>query len=441
MIGYLGLHRPSPWLSARFHAQQCGLCHTLGKDYGLSTRLLAGQDLVFYAVFLEAMSGERAYVEPRSCVLGPGVTSLPAVVENESTSLAAAFGIWMMAEKARDDWEDDGGVHRWLAQKALSAPSAEARRRLEEHGFPVEEIRGWLARQVEVEAAPSLDVDEALVPTEAIARLAFGFAARDRPELRASAEAIGAGIGRFLFWMDNALDLDEDRGRGGYNALLRHPSGHLVDDAARRGLALDSAEETVSELATLISELEASADRAFLRAVLVDGFGEKVGRFRRSEQAPTRLRQILPPPAPVWRRPMEVAHSAVLRSQSQLRHALALGVYRVQLSLVLAVLWLFPRTGWAEQWWPEEPAPLEVDFLLAGAEVAAPQVGQRPGDSAVAVPEEALELHNLEDVFVTTVDFCCCFCPLYVCTCGGVAESGTPCNTCYTCGNGDTYCG
>jgi hypothetical protein len=355
MMGYLKPLTPDAGVRALYRSYQCGLCHTLGAEYGLVWRLAAGPDLVFYNIFLDLFS-ESAPVERRACVVAPGVTSLPSRVRTENTRLAAAFGVYMAVAKLEDDWRDDGGWLKWLAWRATRRGQAQARATLAAQGFPIQELEAWMRTQAEVEARPSASLDEAVAPTRAIAALTFGFAGRASSEAdRGLASAVGASLGDFLFYLDNLLDLRRDLASGGYNALARAHglSGASAVAPAVYDAGLSGAVEAVGRLRAAVEQVPAGEPRRYLHETLVRGFQDKVARFRRlpaDARAQATLRTVSPPTLGVL---MGLRRAAVRPAQ--------LVAARMQLAFALMLLWAFPKRGWANDWWPQDTGLIGLD--------------------------------------------------------------------------------
>jgi hypothetical protein len=349
MIGYLAPLSADPGVRRTFRGYQCGLCHVLGAEYGPLYRLLAGPDMVFLNVFLE-LWGQPAAERTRACVVAPLVTRLPARDPNENTCFAAAFGVYMAVEKLRDDWEDEGGALRWLAWRSLRGGWERARAVLVSHGFPVHEVEAWMRAQRTIEAAPSLPLADAAEPTRRIAALLFAHAAGRAGEAsRARLAELGARVGGFLFYMDNALDLPKDRREGGYNALDR--AGTTVADA------LAAARDEVDVLRGLVATLPARPERAFVHHALVTGFRDKARRLAHlspEAHAAGNLRALLPPRPPLL---------------EQLRRVAAgpWGVVTLRARVILAFLltWIAPSMRTAK------PGRARTDATPARARMAA----------------------------------------------------------------------
>lgn len=337
MMGWLRPHGPDRAHQALCGSYQCALCHHLGAEYGFAYRLLAGPDLVFYNLFLDMCGAGPPPASTRACVLAPGVTRLPCRETTAHTRLAAAFGVWMAVLKLEDDRRDEGGPFRWLAWRAFAAGGEKARATLLEAGFPVAAIEALLRDQAAIESGGPLPLADAAAPTAAISALAFGVAGP-------GADAIGDGIGRYLFYADNLLDQPRDDAAGGYNALSRVGAGPAE--------ALEGARAAIRSLDAALDALPLTGDPAWLRKVLVVGFSDKLRRWERlplARRAGAELRDLVP------RVSLLARQWALLGRQWVRVQARAHAVF------ALTLAWLFPRAAWAERWWPDDTGALQLD--------------------------------------------------------------------------------
>ncbi|MDP2307787.1 MAG: DUF5685 family protein [Pseudomonadota bacterium] len=369
MIGYLAPYGPDDVTRRIFRSYQCGLCHTLGAEYGVRYRIFAGPDMVFLNVFYDLMGAGLADEGRRACVVAPVISSLPVRARTDHARFAAAFGVYMAVEKLRDDWEDERSWLKWLAWRAFRPGWVRARATLVEQGFPVASVEAWMRAQSTVEKSgdPSPSLAEASAPTRAIARILFGHAALTAvagEAARPGLEALGDRVGGFLFYLDNLLDLPKDLRARGYNALARRfdlvaEPDRMPDEVLAAGIA--GARAQVDDLEGLVATLPVSAQRGYITRTLVVGFRDKLRRYERLDATARRtatLGSVLPPKPT----PTAVLERVVARPWARLR-------YRVQLTASLLAMWLVPRTGWAEDWWPEgaDSASLDSASLDTGA--------------------------------------------------------------------------
>lgn len=427
MMGWLHPDRAGFEGLRRYRAVQCGLCHELGARHGLLARLGAGPDLVAYQVFLEVVSGEVAPMGARPCVVSLTRRPLPVRLPGPATTLAADFGIWMAREKALDDWRDERSLLGGLAAAFLREAAGRAQARLTEAGFPVRAILASLREQSALERRTSVPLEEASAATCQIGRLAFGFAANDRPSRRAAAEQVGEALASWLFWVDGLMDWERDLAKGRYNPLARSLAGPppARPSPPLRARALSEAHGALDRLAEGLRLLRADgADPAgldWLRAVLVDG--PRGGLQRLSVLGPLRpmtARDLRPPrPSPRLR---------ILSAVAGLRARLARHPQRrrLQLALAFALAWLFPARSWGAEWWPEDPAPPDTGWALDTGAALDTGLSTRTTGADEGTP--------------TLWDGCfngCGFCDIETCcdsTCGQACE-GTDIDCCGTSSN------
>ena len=107
MFGYV---RPSPQRLSeaqqeQFSAAYCGLCHTLGRRYGLAARMILNYDLAFLAILLDDSADCGSC--HRRCIAHPFKKRCCA---NESTALdmAADYSVILTWWQLRDGVADHG---------------------------------------------------------------------------------------------------------------------------------------------------------------------------------------------------------------------------------------------------------------------------------------------------------------------------------------------
>jgi hypothetical protein len=280
VIGYLEPAEQSASDKRVHRSYQCSLCHELGANYGFAYRLFATNDLVFLNVFADMLRGSDPAVGRRRCVVMPGVgPQLPVRERTENTRFSAAFGVYIGVEKLRDDYEDDGGLLRWLAWKAFSRGGELARATLKSFGYPIDRVRELMREQAALEKDPApLELEAASRPTRALARILFESRAVG-DDLRQRSGDIGDRVGAFLFYMDNLLDLPKDLRSGGYNALARRFAEEATSDEARQA-ALEGASEQVDALQELSAVLPLDDHGRYVRRTLKAGFRYKLNALQ-----------------------------------------------------------------------------------------------------------------------------------------------------------------
>jgi hypothetical protein len=312
MNGYLMPEGGGEAVKALYRSYQCGLCHLLESDYGFVYRMFATPDMVFLNVFWDALQGEAAPLGSKRCPVG--LKMLPVRQSTSATRLAAAAGVFFAVEKLRDNWEDEKSWLAWLGMKFFERGHAKAEQILKEGGLELDSLKGFFKAQTALEKLPEHDLKEGEGPTVGIAGLTFGLAGSQLQ--RATGAHIGQELGRFLYYMDAALDLSQNQKNGQYNPLLKAK--------ADREVGLAGARRAQAELALLLQGVGGPVFAPYLKAVVETGFKSKIAALARLGDSARSLRDLTPKP-PYAR----------------------LAVNALQLSVAMFILGVFPKNAWA----------------------------------------------------------------------------------------------
>ena len=199
---------------AQFRAAYCGLCRVLGERYGLAARCILNYDFTFLAMLLWPPEVEEARCQ--SCIAHPiqGRDCLPS---NPALELAADCSVILAWWQARDALADPGG--KKLAYRVFSGPLAGAYKRARTHRPDFDSrTREQLERlgQLERERCPTMDE-----PADTFARLLSGVSAEVAdPVKRRVLEQLLYHLGRWIYLVDAADDLEKDFASGSYNPLI-----------------------------------------------------------------------------------------------------------------------------------------------------------------------------------------------------------------------------
>lgn len=233
MFGYV---RPAkPELKIReweaYQAVYCGLCHTLGRRYGLYPRFFLNYDFVFLAMLLSPTVDKPA-TEERRCFACPYKKKC-VLTENEGLDIAADESVILVYHQFRDTVRDSGFWKR-TAARLLSALMKPYYRKAAGYRPDFDRaVRENLDRLAELEAenCPSLDQ-----PADTFARLLQAAAPRTGEALRDRAmDQLLYHVGRWIYLVDTWDDLEKDREGGQYNPLpLRWPDGPKEHEAEMR---------------------------------------------------------------------------------------------------------------------------------------------------------------------------------------------------------------
>lgn len=272
MFGYVRLHKPTIRMGEyeQYRGVYCTLCRRLGRRYGPFARMALSYDLTTLALLDMALDdADPAFCAGR-CSYNP-LKRCARCQNTRATDHAADLSVLLTYYKLRDTLAD-GGVWQKLGAALLYPLAAIDRRRAVKRAPDADErIRDMTAAQTAVETARTPSVDAAAEPfAQLIAWLAGELATDDTT--RRVLTRFGYCLGRWVYLIDAADDLADDRKRGNYNPFLARDG--VTDDAALAATRA-SVEPTLNAcLAELIAAYELLPIRRFdgiLRNIITEG--------------------------------------------------------------------------------------------------------------------------------------------------------------------------
>ena len=193
----------------RYKAVYCGLCRSLQRCFGQSARLTLNYDMSFLVLLLGSLYEPEEHSDARRCPRHPFEAQAFAV--SEISDYAANMNIAMAYLKCLDDWKDDKRLSALAESRTLAASYKAVCARYPRQCAAIEAA---LADLSALEQQGLEDPDAASACFGRMLREIFVYR-EDRWAdcLRAMADALG----RFLYLLDAALDLDDDHASGSYN--------------------------------------------------------------------------------------------------------------------------------------------------------------------------------------------------------------------------------
>ena len=295
MFGYV---RPAPRHLTqeeqdRFSAVYCGLCHTLRRRYGQAARLILNYDLAFLAILLDEEG--KCTDCPRRCAVHP-LKKRPCSAPMPALDTAADYSVILTWWQLRDGVADHG-FWRGLKYRAASWILRRAYRKARERQPQFDEnTRRHLEElsALEREGCPSIDR-----PADTFAQLLAGAAQGvNDPIRRRVLQQIFYHLGRWIYLVDAADDLEKDQKEGSFNPLTARfalQEGKLTQES-RQELAA-TMDRSVEMIAAAFELVDFGEWTEIIRSVVYEGLyavGSAVlnGTFHkrpeREERNPTR---------------------------------------------------------------------------------------------------------------------------------------------------------
>lgn len=271
MFGYViaNLEDISDREKVRYQEAYCGLCRCLRDRFGQRARVALTYDMVFLELLLDSLYEPEERRGDMRCFMHP--SKRRGHFESSYAEYAADLTVALAYFNCLDDWRDDRRVGARAYAALLEKPYGQVKRRLPRQCGAIERE---LAAISEIEQAEGASPDAAAA--------SFGrlmgelFAPRD-DEWAGLLRRFGDGLGRFVYLMDAACDLDKDAKSGSYNPL------------AQLGWDENQAEEALmsvmAQAAAAFEKLPLEQDLHLLRSVVYSGVWQKFNAQYRKGRA------------------------------------------------------------------------------------------------------------------------------------------------------------
>lgn len=242
----------------RYKSVYCGLCRSLRRCFGEHARLTLNFDMTFLVLLLSSLYEPEEEQAAGTCLRHP-IEAHPYAL-SVLTDYAAHMNIAMAYLKCLDDWNDDRRLTAWAEAKTLKPGYEAVKAKYPRQCGAIEKALSELSA---LEDERREDPDAAAACFGAMMREVFVYR-EDRwaEPLRRMADALG----RFLYLLDAAMDLDEDVTRGRYN-----PFRALHGDADNGQRFRDILRMQLGECIFWFDKLPLVQDASLLKNVLCVG--------------------------------------------------------------------------------------------------------------------------------------------------------------------------
>ena len=251
---------------ALYDAAYCGLCRTLGKEFGQTARAVLSFDCTFIAM-LAASASDMPKIDSRLCAYKPFRKKRPCVAECAAFEFAAAANIILARYKLLDDKNDEKRLLPAVGAAILKGKAENAAKKYPGVEMAVKKGIGEIS---DIEREKCTDIDK---PCDAFARLMRNVAASAPVEDEGSLCAIkevAYHMGRWVYVADAWDDIEKDKKSGAYN-----PFATAGVDSARAEFLMNI---SLNEAQKAYDLLEPNAFRGVLDNIMY------IGCRRRSER-------------------------------------------------------------------------------------------------------------------------------------------------------------
>lgn len=213
-----------------FKSCYCGLCHTLGKRYGLVSRFFLNYDFVFLAMLLWQGEDELKTSDKR-CIACP-YKKKKCVESSKPLEDAAGMSVILSWWKIQDTISDDMGFKKAAARViGVFLKHAYKKAKADYSAFD-EKCASYLKELTVLEKSNCDSLDKT---ADCFANILKSAAKSDNSDTLRIQETILYHIGRWIYIIDAYDDLEKDRLSGDYNPVaIRFGTYELSDEDKER---------------------------------------------------------------------------------------------------------------------------------------------------------------------------------------------------------------
>ncbi|MBQ1262681.1 MAG: hypothetical protein IIX89_00150 [Oscillospiraceae bacterium] len=217
MFGYLRPMKPEMKICEfqAYNAVYCGFCRAMGKG-GALLRLTLSYDFTFFSLL--ALSLKDDFCGYSACRCPAKLFSKkPCVKESEQLNYAANLAVLLLYSKLMDNLSD-GDHSRLLTRLALLYVQPKYKKAAARFPKEAAAAEKYLENQAKAEELGSLDA--CCDPTASLLSEFFGNLTEDEEQKEALAR-LGYVLGRYIYLLDAADDLERDVKTGAFNPLKK----------------------------------------------------------------------------------------------------------------------------------------------------------------------------------------------------------------------------
>ena len=244
MLGYVQIFKPE--LKVReyevYMGYYCGVCKYIGAEYGHLPRMVLSYDAAFLALLLACVDETPDAPVQEHCIAHHIKDKM--IIRNRAVEYAGDVMLILAWYKMLDDAQDEGKLYAKASARLLK----KLHRKLQKK-YPAlcDGIEINLAKLNGLEKAKCASLDEAAESFSKIMDVIFREGARalypDSQELHETFGRIGYHMGKWIYLMDAADDIEENIESGAYNPLLyrfEYRGGAAADNTGADSTAADT---------------------------------------------------------------------------------------------------------------------------------------------------------------------------------------------------------
>lgn len=244
----------------------CTLCKSMGKEYGVLSRMLLSYDGAFYVLFKAGLGGKEPTAQKSRCTFNPCKKCYKIGCEQSLYKLASAVTVMLAYFKLIDNINDSPFYKKilfYLIYPYFALIKRKAQKRFPEVFGVIEEN---MKKQALLEKKDRVSPDESAEPTAQI--LKYIFALGETEQNAEFAGSFGYQLGRAVYFIDAFDDYEKDKSEGSFNPFKNSQSPF---EEAQRAVNL-----SLGALAGMLSQNRLNFFNEIAENIIYDGMYAKL---------------------------------------------------------------------------------------------------------------------------------------------------------------------
>ncbi len=219
MFGYIRADKPELKVKEfeMYKAVYCSLCRNLGKSYGLLSRFTLSYDFTFLALLNMALTDGCDGIERKRCAFNP-LKKCNYCKNSEGLKMPSAAAMIMLYYKIKDNIRDEKYFKKLGALCLLPIFAGAHKKAAKQYPIIEQAVSEYIAEQTTLENAACTELDKAADPSAKVLSQILMCCSEDETQKRIL-ERLGYCIGRYIYLLDAACDLEDDIKHNSYNVL------------------------------------------------------------------------------------------------------------------------------------------------------------------------------------------------------------------------------
>lgn len=234
MFGYIRVLKPELKVKEyeTYKAIYCSLCKKLGKNYGVLSRFTLSYDFTFLALLKMSLNDGCSEFERKRCAFNP-LKKCNYCKNTDDLDMPSAAAMIMLYYKILDNIDDERGIKK-LGYYILKPIFSHAHKKAKNKYPQIEEtVKEYVDTQSELEKSGCSELDRVADPTAKALSKILALCSDDENQKRVLSR-LGYVIGRYIYLLDSACDINQDIKDNRYNVLKFEVKGEPSEYAKKR---------------------------------------------------------------------------------------------------------------------------------------------------------------------------------------------------------------